>query len=603
MTVHALSISPNALQDGKQLRQRKERQQPREQEEADEQHPEQTEDQKKGSTQQQQHPHQRHDPNDRTSTPTASDTMRSAAAGLSAHLLYQVSARVFSFVIKAIVVRALKPSQFAFVEIRVVLLVTLALLPAISGFRPVALRVDTEERASALAMFCTLLTVVLGMVLGLGAMILDPANRLSLSIVLLSVIIRAFSELPVIFARRRSLYVQTSRSRGISIIISGISQTLAVSINKKEEYAAPASSIGHVAYVLALGISMYSALGNQGLPKSLTFSGMRDNLRREDLAMAAVATGEGFIKFLLENGEAIVLDVCTAPEIKGAYKIAANLGSVFARLFSEALEEQAFNVFTRLSDAFRPQASSDQSDAIPSSGNEENLRRVDRQRACLDMLTLGLKAALSVSLVFAIIGPSFAYALLRLLYGSIWADATSAPAILSSYLIYVVFMAGNGVSEAFVTASASTTELKARTRFTTMLSVVYMLALYTAASMYGAIGVIAVNCGNMACRTVYSIWFFTRFTRHPLRTLTKSLPHAGVVGTLLIARVIASRSERLILGPATHRIVFNGQLDMLKRVASHALSGVLALLMFSAATWVFERDFIKRIRSLRSHQD
>lgn len=520
------------------------------------------------------------------STPSGSETINSAARGLSAHLVYQVSARLFSFIIKAVVIRALRPAQFAFVEIRVVLLVTLALLPAIHGFRPVTLRIESEKRAAALSLFNSLLTFFLGIVLGTLAIALDPENKIALLIVISSVLLRAFTELPVVFARRRQLYKESSRARAISIVISGITQTLAVSLIKRQDDAAAATSFSHLSYVIALGVSMYIALGVRGLPP-LSLSSMVENLYREDLMMALVATGEGFIKFLLENGEAIVLDVCTAPIVKGAYKIAANFGSVFARFFSEALEEQAFNVFSRLSNAFR---------SPKSSGT------IEQREACVDMLVLGLKAGLLMAFLFAIVGPYFSYALLRLLYGETWADETEAPSILSFYLLYLVFMAGNGVSEAFVSASATTSQLKARTKFTTTLSVAYISCLYQAATKYGAFGIVAVNCANMAVRTIYSSLFFRRFTGLPIQHLMKALPHHGVIVTLLMCRYFAYRSERYFLGSSDARIIFQDKRDLFRRILSHGTSGAVGLLMFAASVWIFERKFCKRIQAIRSQK-
>lgn len=520
-----------------------------------------------------------------------SETIRNAAAGLSAHLVYQVSARLFSFIIKAIVVRALRPAQYAFAEIRVVLLVNLALLPAIHGFRPVTVRLRDDNRAAALAQFNSLITCVLGVILGLIAIILDRENAIALIIVLISVLIRAFVEIPVVFLRRRQMFKEASRARAISIVISGISQTVAVSVITRQSLASPASSAGHVAYVLAMGWTMTSALGLSQIP-SLSLKSMQKNLLREDLSMVAVATGEGVIKFLLENGEAIVLDITCAPLVKGAYKIAANLGSVFARFFSEALEEQAFNVFSRLSPSFSPSDSQ----------YGDNVQSKQMRETCIDMLILGLKSALTVALVFATIGPSFSYALIRLLYGAEWADETNAPAILSAYLIYIMFMAGNGVSEAFVSASASTAQLKSRTKFTTALSAAYMILLYQMATTYGANGVIFANCVNMTMRTMYSCWFFTTFTNTPVTALLKALPNAGVVFMLLASRVFTSWSEHTFLGPSSDRIPFEHQWHMLITVSQHAVSGVLALVLFAIALRTFESGFIRRIRQLRMHQ-
>lgn len=537
------------------------------------------------------------------------DTLRSAATGLSAHLVYQVTARLFSFIIKAVVVRAMKPAQYAFVEIRVILLVSLALLPATTGFRFVSLRVQSDQRAIALASFNTFFTLFLAFLLGSIAIAIDPSNSFALVLVMVSIFIRAFVELPIIFARRYQLYIESSRARAISIIVSGLSQTIAVSLITSQSFAAPASSTGHIAYVITLGIAIRSALATAGhsLP-IISVSHLSTHLYREDLVMAFVATGEGFIKFLLENGEAIILDICCTANVKGAYKIAANLGSVFARFFSEALEEQAFNVFSKLSPAYRSTSNkpddNENGSTSPQSESAQNDVLATRA-ACEDMLILGLKAAISISFLFAIVGPPYAYAVVRLLYGEAWAGQTSAPTILSLYLVYLTFMAGNGVSEAFVTASATTRELKARTKYSTSLSIAYLMALYYAARNFGANGIIIVNCANMALRMSYSAWFFRKLTGRPLRTLLKALPHPFIFAVAIGCRFVSRLSEHHFLGPFGNRIVLDGKVDMLSRVLAHGASGILAVGLFALAFRTFEREsFSKPFRAFRNdHED
>lgn len=517
----------------------------------------------------------------------ASETVRSAAAGVSAHLIYQVSARLLSFLVKAVVVRALKPAQFAFVEIRLYLIVALALLPAIHGFRPVALRIVSDNHAAALCYACIIVTIFLSLTLGLIMIFIDRTNSLALLIVTASLVVRSFAETPLIFTRRRQRYVEGSRARAISTLFSGISQTLTVSLITDSSMAAPASSISHLAYSSCLAVSMFFAAGPQRVPV-LSTARVFQYLRRQDLVMAAVATGEGLIKFFLENGEGIILDfVCSAP-LKGAYRLASNIGSVLARFFSEALEEQSFNVFSRLSPAFRK------------TGSEQDN---ETKSTCVDTLFMALKAALIASALFALIGPAYSYALLRILYGSKWADDTEAPRFLDFYFVYLVFMAANGVSEAFVSASASTKELKDRSKFSMTLSLVYMASLYYAANTFHILGIVFVNCLNMAFRTCYSVWFFRRFTGQSLLTLTKAIPHFGVILTLFVARQISRSSEAYFIGSFGARIPLQGQFEVLGSVACHAMSGVVALMLFALSMLIFERRFISQIKSLRPHQD
>ena len=501
---------------------------------------------------------------------SAAATVRLAAAGVSSHLLYQVSARVASFAIKSVVVRALKPAQFALVEIRLYLLVALCLMPMLQGFRPVALRVQSDADASALNMVCAFITMAFSLILCAFMMHFDQENRPAVLIVVCSLLIRSFVETPVVVARRRQRYSESSRARAIAVVVSGVMQTIAVSLVVNPAHAAPATSIGHIAYSLSLGIAMYFACGAP-YPQ-YSFSALF-KAKLEHLAMVLVATGEGLIKFILENGEGFILDAAVSPTAKAAYRLSGNLGSVLARMFSEALEEQSFNVFHRLAPSFR-----------------KDKEDTENQKTCIDTLLLAVKAAITISLLFCIVGPAYSYSVLRLLYGEKWADSTPAPRLLDLYFVYLVFMSLNGVSEAFVSASASTAELRSRTKFSTALSVCYLSSLYYCATHYQAEGVVFVNCCNMLIRSAYSSWFFQRLTGRSWTTLLGAIPHFGVIVFLVVARWISSKSESYFL--------FAAEGLLLKRIILHGFSGVFALILFALSLRVFEGGFISKVRSL-----
>lgn len=528
----------------------------------------------------------------------ATATVRAAVAGVSAHLVWQIFARLGAFGFKAVVVRALGPAQFAFAEIRLGLLVALALLPAIHGFRKVALRAATDRAAAALCRVAVGVTVVAGVVIG-GAMIAaDQKNIAALAICTAAVIVRAFAETPVVFARRRERYAASSRARGISTLISGAATSLAVALMMSPAHGAAASAVGHLAYTLLLVVTMSVAKGPEPVPW-LSLHETRALLRADDLAMAVIATGEGFLKFILGNGEGIILDLTCSDNDKGAYKLAGNIASMLARFFSEALEEQSFNVFHRLAPAFRnrPAVLNAESEYKTEGGNTDE--EEEMRSTCVSTLVLGLKASLVVSLLFAVIGPPYSYALLRLLYGARWADKTPAARLLTQYLAYNVFMAANGVSEAFVTAAASTAELKHQSMFAMALSVTYMASLYWAARTYAATGIIVVNCANMAIRTVYSMWFFTTITGKSAWALRNALPHPGVLIALFAARRASFVSEWYFFGEGALHAV-DGFFELATRVALHAVSGIMALAVFAIAMYVFERDFVSRLRALGS---
>ena len=49
-------------------------------------------------------------------------------------------------------------------------------------------------------------------------------------------------------------------------------------------------------------------------------------------------------------------------------------------------------------------------------------------------------------------GPPYTYLLLRILYGQRWSDGTEAASALAAYCVYILFLAANGMLEAYLHA-------------------------------------------------------------------------------------------------------------------------------------------------------
>lgn len=115
-----------------------------------------------------------------------------------------------------------------------------------------------------------------------------------------------------------------------------------------------------------------------------------------------------------------------------------------------------------------------------------------------------------ISLAACALGPTTAPLLLKVVAGAKWTD-TGAGDVLATYCYYIPLLAINGVTEAFVAAVASNTELHAQS--------VYMGAFFAgfagAAYLFlrvlglGAQGLVYANCVNMLLR----ILFNTKFIR------------------------------------------------------------------------------------------
>jgi O-antigen/teichoic acid export membrane protein len=536
------------------------------------------------------------------------DTVRAAARGMSAHMAWQLSSRLLTFAIKAAAVRAIGPAHFAFAEIRLGIL-TAAAQPAALGVRKVAVRSESDEAAAALVAAGSTATVLLAAVLAAIVASRDPAHAGPIALAALATAIVGMSERARVFAARRERYGEASRAQAIARISGSIATTTsAVFILPVRYVGLYATPVGLVVHAITLLFAMEHAAGD-GLPPILVLpSAVVSQLCAEDLGMAAVAVWQTVFKFVLENGEGIVLDVTCVNPIKGAYKLAANIASLLARFFSEALEEQSFNVFSRLAPAFRHQFVSGVNDTGTSNfkgvPDDTDMRMHDMRRECVSFLQMALKAALLVSLLIAAVGPFFSYSFIRLLYGSKWADETPAASILSTYFIYLVFMAANGVTEAFVAATASTGKLKEQSAFSVLLSAAYMAALYYAGSTYSVTGIICVNCANMAVRTIYSIMYFTHLTGESWRSLAvAATPHVGVLSILAAGRIMCRASETAVFSMNMPASAAVGLRTVLVHIAKHAVSGAISLSLFGAAVYIFENRLRAYCLGLRYRDD
>jgi oligosaccharide translocation protein RFT1 len=522
-----------------------------------------------------------------------------AARGVRAHVLWQLSSRLASFGLKAAAVRALGPKHFAFAEVRLALL-TASSRPAALGVRKIAMRSPGDDTAAALVLLGNIVTVALAALLAAVLACWDREHAGPIVVAALAAAVVGLGERGFVFATRRERYELIFKARALARIVGSVATTVSVVVLPSPWLALYTAPAGLLVHALTLCWAVERAAG-AGIPK-MSIGSLPSSLCLEDVRMAAIAAWQAVFRFLLENGEGIVLDITCADDIKGAYRLAGNIGSLLARFFSEALEEQSFNIFARLAPSFRkPEVNSlerikgDRSastGAVDEAMGEKALKEMRDE--CIQVMQMSLKAALLISLLIACVGPFFSYTFLRLLYGGAWADDTPAVHLLNCYFAYLVFMAANGVSEAFVSASASTKGLRNESVFSLLLSGLYMAALYWFGRRYSATGIIAVNCLNMTARTVYALVYFTRFTRQSLRVLTAALPHPAVAFALLIGNTVCRASERIVFATPS-----DGMQQLLVQAATHAVSGAFAVTAFCVAVYVFEGNFRRYIATLR----
>ena len=203
------------------------------------------------------------------------------------------------------------------------------------------------------------------------------------------------------------------------------------------------------------------------------------------------------IKYVLTQGDSIIITSMATLHDQGAYALASNYGGLIARVLFQPIEESSRNLFAKLC---APRSSTNIKPTI------EGLTRTNNTlRDILKFYNL-------LTLVSWAIGPSLAPLLLQLVAGSKWSD-TGASEVLATYCYYIPLLALNGVTEAFVAAVATNADLQRQSVFMGAYFVGFAGAAYVLLKIMalGAQGLVWANCLNMIFRIVWNAAFIKTF--------------------------------------------------------------------------------------------
>lgn len=202
-----------------------------------------------------------------------------------------------------------------------------------------------------------------------------------------------------------------------------------------------------------------------------------------------------FKQFLTEGDRLLINYVCTVEE-QGVYSVITNYGSLIARLLFQPIEESLRLYLTRLL-------------SNPRSENVAISKQI--------MLYLS-KFYLYLSILISIGGFTNGSFLLKMLLGKSasynWLH-TDLFTVFPQYILYIPFLAFNGILESFFSSVATKENIANHSVFMSILTVIFLSALYFFIEYLklGLSGLILANTVNMTIRIIYCVYFIQQFYR------------------------------------------------------------------------------------------
>ncbi|EMC95714.1 hypothetical protein BAUCODRAFT_71256 [Baudoinia panamericana UAMH 10762] len=510
----------------------------------------------------------------------AEDNAVSASAkGATFMVLLQMSSRALTFALNQVLLRFLSP-QLLGVAVQLELLIISTLY-----FSRESLRIATQRRSDGgvqAAINLSYLCIAAGLPIGAflaqlyiwkgnmtGVKYLETALRINQ----FTVMIELLGEPGFVAVQQCMLYKTRAAAEAAAVIMKTLSTAGLVFWSRYRGYdlGVLPFAAGELAYSTSLTLvylsqTSYAArLRNFTLwPSKMQSSSSHDYIfslfSKPLLYLSASLYLQTGIKWLLTEGDKLLIGAFATLEDQGMYALSANYGGLIARMLFRPIEDSSRNLFAKLCAAPPPQQElsagkdtrHENGDAAkPTKGDPKPEAQSANYHQAAQILQTLLRTYSIFSLLAFTLGPIAAPLLLQLVAGSRWSDS-GAGLVLATYSYCIPLLALNGVSEAFVAATASTTELQAQSLWMGGFSVAFAASAYVFLRVleWGAQGLVWANCVNMGLRIVFNLRYAKSFfQRQGVEwKVTDVLPNVYALGASAVVPALLTQVRGLLGG-------------------------------------------------------
>ena len=514
----------------------------------------------------------------------------------------QAGSRILTFALNTVIIRNVSREVLGIAAVQLAFLYHSVIFLCREPARRVCARTlpndkHAQAKRATLAWACSLVGVVFSALLSLMFFIVSTEEELTspqygtaVALTTIAIAIELLTEPFYLALQARLLIGARVGIEAMSLVAKCICQFLLIRVFGFSLLAFPLSQILYSVCLLILFATKFRRSGENGPNPSFSDVNPRigggELFLQEDIGLLARFSWQTAQKVVLAHGESVVLKFFQSLGDQGSFSVVSNLGALVVRFLFQPVEEVCFTLFSAQCGKENVTAAAASSCMnvlqlclvlffylslrLPSfsfpvyfhctlfsphfltflaSRPVISVAATDFDISLLFLtftfILLLQKLMSIVGLIFVCFGPGYAFILLDLLYGS-RISSHGGPSLLSCYCFHVAVVGLNGVSEAFVHASSSPTQL---TRFNWLL-VCFSLTQMTLSSLaivfVGTQGLILVGSLVMAVRIGFSIVYISQWcSEHSISFHLQQVTPSPVVLSVFAFSFLGTQFSRI----------------------------------------------------------